>query len=321
MSQPTIQITQHKSPAQQSATVSKSEPDTTKPSKIPAVILPIPEASPDPDLMAWKKEFLAFFSTIKGFCKHYFRDSYNRDIPMYMHNNHKHLMVEMAEAIYPGHPSVGYSHATHLLRDPNDRPLLVMRMLVQHLLEGTFGKGNWTGFDKETDEELARIKTDLLTTHQPGLRKALLAQRANILTKMKSNTPQWQAFRHNVVTVLSQRARMVFWPFLPTDGTSPPIRDEAGYDFRNAVETIVDLAFRAMEAEQDFSFTYAGCRVGERFDASRHKAGVPDMEDTQFEDLGYRLKLGMTPVVSARINREMVLVPQTVCKATVLVLR
>lgn len=305
-------------PISSNATTGAKPTHSSKPSA--SGVIPIPEPPPDPELMVWKKEFLAFFGAIKGFCKHYFSDSYGKDVGLHIHTNHRQLMADMAEALQPGGNSVGFSHVTHLLRDPNERPLLIMRMLVQHLLEGTFGKTTWSGYDKTIDEELGRIRSDLLKTHQPALRKALLEQRGNLIYKMKNNTHQWQAFRHNVVTSLSQRARPMFLPFLPT-GNSPPIRDEAGYDFRNSVETIVDLAFRAMEHRQDFSFTFAGCRTGEHFIATRHKANMEGMDDERIEAEGYRLKLVMTPVISARVSREMVLIPQTVCKATVVILR
>ncbi|KAK5662838.1 hypothetical protein OQA88_6249 [Cercophora sp. LCS_1] len=286
--------------------------------------MPAPVMTSEPlnqDLNAWKKEFVSLFSAIRGFCKMYFKDTHGRDIPIHLHGNHKQLMVDMAESLQPRHVQVGYSHATHILRDNSERPLMIMRLLVQVLLEGTFGKGAWTGFDKPSDEELGRIKRDLLTTHQPDIRIALLAQRANLVSKMKSSPDRWQAFRHNVITVLSQQARQIFLPFFPSDGNAAAARDEATYDFRNCIETIVDLAFRACEAQQDFGITFAGCRTGELFFASRHKAALPDKEDVTLEAEHYRIKLAMTPVISARIFREGVLVPQTVCKANVVVLR
>lgn len=207
------------------------------------------------------------------------------------------------------------ANATALLRDTDARLYLIERFILQVLLEKAFHLTFYAGFSADTDEDLKKVSDELDENgSKPPIRATLLQRQRAILTQIRSS-PKWTKFRLHRLQQLYTDMKNMVWTLFPIDNET--VRRTTDYDIHSLTEKALDLAGDAVMSEHDFGFGWH--RSGEVFTSSSHE--LVKGGKVEGNEADWRVKLGITPSVTARQMEGMSILPRLVLKAQVLAVR
>jgi hypothetical protein len=149
---------------------------------------------------------------------------------------------------------------------------------------------------------------------KPATRATLLQRQRAIITQIRSS-PKWTKFRLHRLQQLYTDLKSIVWTLIPIDNET--VRRTTDYDIHSLTEKALDLAGDAVVSEHDFDFGWH--RSGEVFTSSSHE--IVKGGKVEGNEADWRVKLGITPSVTARKMEGMSILPRLVLKAQVLAVR
>jgi hypothetical protein len=111
----------------------------------------------------WKEEFSSIFRSVRGWTRKY-ACQVQEDQAKALEKGAPRLFDFMCDILYPGQPEAAAAHAHQLLKEPESRPYLVERLMLQYVVNNIFSVEGFKKFDEETDRELNDLSHRLYST-------------------------------------------------------------------------------------------------------------------------------------------------------------
>jgi hypothetical protein len=127
---------------------------------------------------------------------------------------------------------------------------------------------------------------------------------------------KWDRFRQFRNQKLFAEVKEVVWNLIPDD-LDLEVRGQANFDLFAVMEAAASLAGETMLSEHEITFGWH--RAGEVFAAAAHKAVDPPAGFEERGSADWRLRLGITPTVTARALEGRNIAPRLALRAQVLV--
>jgi len=133
--------------------------------------------------------------------------------------------------------------------------------------------------------------------------------------------PNAPAFKNHKLNQHHQHLKTIVTPLLPYDPNrkKSDLTNEALYDLFAVVNAAWELSSKMMMSRFTFSFDWA--QGHDRFSAETHDAIACDIHPTILQRDHWLVKLGVTPIITARSDAGLSIATRTILKSGVLVTR
>ncbi|KAH6851260.1 hypothetical protein B0I37DRAFT_404900 [Chaetomium sp. MPI-CAGE-AT-0009] len=257
------------------------------------------------DCLSWADEFQSLFALIYGFCASYFHDlppideDWKRQIQSEANGQ---LWDYICKICQTNHEQTQGEHAMRLLSNPDSRPYLMQRLILQHIMVFICSYEGWKDYSEDVDEEMEKLEMRLkkMDPSKAYDRQALIDRRAQLVSEMVSGNNA-AAFKNFKLTQHHQYLKTMVAPFLtrrrrpthanphtssssttgttsttntnaPPQGPPPPptnVTNEAFYDLFGITATAWELSGKLFRSR--LTFQYVWNDAGVRFAAETHE--------------------------------------------------
>ncbi|KAK3683904.1 hypothetical protein B0T22DRAFT_443894 [Podospora appendiculata] len=278
-----------------------------------------PAIEDDEATAEWRKEFQKLFSLLEGFSKSYTGGA-GVGVAAGVKQQSPVLWNHICEVLYPNNLQNGNAHATYLINDDQARPYLVLRLLVQHIVENILSYQGWLGFDGTTDKELTdlanRLKTvDLFKTHE---RQFAVDGQAAIVSRITKH-PKFLSFQNWKKNDHFAKVKAIVGPLLSNCQPKSTTMGDASYDLFSIVDSAWMLSGRLFNSR--LSFQYSWGETCHKFSHELHEAIDTPEDPRLLQSKQMRLKLVAVPGVTMRNDQGMSILPKRLLKAKVLLMQ
>ncbi|KAK0652006.1 hypothetical protein B0T16DRAFT_454419 [Cercophora newfieldiana] len=268
----------------------------------------------------WEEKFGVLWRLISGFCVTWAPGpgTTKKDVPTHLKSKAPEMWRMLCLTISQATDQKSAEKVAYtLLRDQDARQWVTMRVLTQFIVEKAFDIRWYLGFTAESDNQIRGIAEALRANDADAQGRLAALQRQKQMVGAIRGHPKWPRFRQHRLSEFAKEVQEVVWNLLPDD-LAAKARETANYDLFAVTEKAIDLAGEAMLSEHEFTFGWH--RAGAPFTAAAMRAvESPAGFSEHHRSENWRLRLGITPTVTARALEGMRIVPLLVQRAQVLV--
>lgn len=269
----------------------------------------------DPETKIWKDLFMRLFKTVGGWSETHCRQVIPGAAEAATRGNPKLWEYMLKIAACHKDPQAAPKHALHMLNSLEHRTHFITRLLLQYIEQEMLQFKVWLGWDENADRNLQHFGPMVGYQNYPFDMRRHARQQTRDIVESIINDGDYARFRRHKTTEHAQRLKEIAGAFLSTNADAR----EANVGLHSIANLAMEISGKMLTSRLTFAFTWNECAV--KFSNESHIAINSNFHGVSLQISQHRVMLVVTPAISYREHSGYAILPRSVTKAQVLIMK